>query len=113
MKYFEYEGNIMMMIDFAGDKITYTDKSTGEVIACPVLVCILPYSGFSYAVALADASIPQVVKGLNLCLQFFDGVPFSLKTDNMKQIVSKSCRYEPAFTEAMQQWAQLTLKLEE
>lgn len=95
----------VMMIDFAGDKITYTDRTTGEVIACPVLVCILPFSGFSYAVALANASIPQVIKGLNQCLQFFEGVPFSLKTDNMKQVVFKSCRYEPVFTEVMQQWA--------
>lgn len=103
--HFEYRPAEVMMIDFAGDKISYTDRSTGEVIACPVLVCILPFSGFSYAVALANASIPQVVKGLNLCLQFFEGVPFSLKTDNMKQVVFKSCRYEPVFTEVMQQWA--------
>jgi len=103
--HFEYKPGEVMMIDFAGDKISYTDKSTGEVISCPVLVCILPFSGYSYAIALADASIPQVVKGLNQCLQFFEGAPFSLKTDNMKQIVFKSCRYEPVFTEVMQQWA--------
>jgi hypothetical protein len=103
--HFEYKPAEVMMIDFAGDKISFTDKSTGEVIACPVLVCILPFSGYSYAVALVDASIPQVVKALNQCLQFFGGVPFSLKTDNMKQLVFKSCRYEPVFTEVMQQWA--------
>lgn len=103
--HFEYKAAEMMMVDFAGDKISYTDKSTGELISCPVLVCILPYSGFSYAVALVDASIPQVVKGLNQCLLFFEGVPFSVKTDNMKQVVFKSCRYEPIFTEVMQQWA--------
>jgi transposase len=101
----EYKPAEVMMVDFAGDKISYTDKDTRQIIECPVFVCILPYSGFSYAVALPDASIPQVVKALNQCLQYFQGVPFSLKTDNMKQIVSKSCRYEPLFTEVMQQWA--------
>jgi transposase len=54
---------------------------------------------------LADATIPQLIKGLNACLQYLGGVPLSLKTDNMKQVVSKSCRYEPLFSEALQQWA--------
>jgi hypothetical protein len=28
----------MVMVDFAGDKMSYIDRSTGEVIQCPVLV---------------------------------------------------------------------------
>jgi transposase len=95
----------VVMIDFAGDKLSYVDKTSGELAECPVLVCVLPFSGYSYAIALPNASIPQVVKALGQCLRFFDGVPSSLKTDNMKQIVYKSCRYEPVFTEVMQQWA--------
>src|SRR4051794_12248332 len=55
--------------------------------------------------ALPDATIPQVIKALNNCLQYFGGVPLSLKTDNMKQVVTKYCRYEPVFSEALQQWA--------
>lgn len=95
----------MVMMDFAGDKMSYVDRSTGELIFCPVLVCVLPFSKYTFAIALADATIPQVIKGLNSCLQYFGGVPLSLKTDNMKQVVTKSCRYEPVFTEALQQWA--------
>lgn len=59
----------------------------------------------SIATALPDATIPQVIKALNNCLQYFGGVPLSLKTDNMKQVVTKSCRYEPIFSEAHKQWA--------
>jgi transposase len=95
----------MVMVDFAGDKMSYVDHSTGEVILCPVLVCVLPYSKYTFALALPNATIPQVIKGLNACLGYFGGVPLSLKTDNLRQVVTKSCRYEPVFTEAMQQWA--------
>lgn len=95
----------VVMVDFAGDNISYIDKATGELIECPVLVCMLPYSGFSFVVALTNASIPQLVKALNQCLASFEGVPFTLKTDNMKQIVYKSCRYEPTFSEVLQQWS--------
>lgn len=95
----------MVMVDFAGDKMSYVNKATGEVISCPVLVCVLPFSKYTFAMALPDATIPQVIKGLNCCLQYFEGVPLSLKTDNMKQVVTKSCRYEPLFSEVLQQWA--------
>jgi transposase len=95
----------MVMVDFAGDKISYIDRSTGELVFCPVFVCVLPFSKYTYAMALPDATIPSVINALNGCMYYLGGVPLSLKTDNMKQIVSKSCRYEPVFSEALQQWA--------
>jgi transposase len=95
----------MVMVDFAGDKMSYVDRSTGEVISCPVFVAVLPFSKYSFAIALKDASIPQVIKALNACMVYFGGVPLSLKTDNMKQVVTKSNRYEPIFSEALKQWA--------
>jgi transposase len=103
--HFEYQPGDLLLVDFAGDMLSYVDQSSGEVISCPVLVCVLPFSGYSYAIALANATLPQVVKGLNQCLAFFGGVPMNFKSDNMKQIVQKSCRYEPVFTEMIQQWA--------
>jgi transposase len=94
-----------IMVDFAGDQLSYVDRDTGAVVYCPVLVCVLPFSDYAYVTALPNASIPQVINALNACLRFLGGVPFSLKTDNMKQVVSKPCRYEPVFTEALQQWS--------
>ena len=103
--HFSYHPAEVMMIDFAGDMLHYVDKETAELIACPVFVCVLPYSGYSYAVALADATQPNVIKALNESIVWFGGVPNSLKCDNMKTAVSKSCRYEPVFTETLIQWA--------
>lgn len=100
-----HQPGAMVMVDFAGDKMSYIDRSTGELIFCPVLVCVLPFSKYTHIMALPDATIPSVIKALNNCLYYFGGVPLSLKTDNMKQVVSKSCRYEPVFTQALQQWA--------
>ncbi|WP_276364575.1 IS21 family transposase [Daejeonella sp. H1SJ63] len=103
--HFEYQPADMMLVDFAGDTVSYVDKSSGELIQCPVLVCVLPFSGYSYAVALPNATQPQLLKALNACLLFFGGVPANFKSDNMKQIVQRSCRYEPVFTQMIQQWA--------
>ena len=102
--HFEHQPGILMMVDFAGSKLSYINKSTGELIECPVFVCVLPFSGMSYVMALPDQKQPSVIKALNNSINYFGGVPQSIKFDNMKQAVSKSSRYEPIFTDTMQQW---------
>lgn len=95
----------VMMVGFAGDKLSYTDKSTGEVIPCPVLVCVLPFSGYAFVIALHNAKLVYLISALDECILFFGGVAYGLKTDNMKQIVIKTSRYEPTLSEAFNQWA--------
>ena len=103
--HFEHQPGQVVMVDFAGDMLGYVNIDTGEWIRCPVFVAVLPFSGYGYVCALANATIPQVVSALNQCLAFFNGVPQAVKCDNMRQMVSKSCRYEPVFTEVFNQWA--------
>jgi transposase len=101
----EYVPGDKLMFDFAGKKMRYIHRETGEVIEVPVFISVCPYSSFAYAEALEDATLPQVVKALNGCLVYLGGVPASAKTDNMKQVVLKPCLYEPSFTEMLDQWA--------
>jgi transposase len=103
--HFDHKPADIMMVDFAGDNLSYVDKLSGEVISCPVFVAVLPYSGYSFAVALPNATQPNVIKALNLCLGYFGGVPQSIKFDNMTTAVKKSCRYEPVFTDTLIQWS--------
>ena len=103
--HFEHKPAEVMMVDFAGDPLSYVDKLSGEIIKCPVFIAVLPYSGYSFAVALSDATQPNVIKALNSSLAYFGGVPRSIKCDNMKTAVSKSSRYEPVFTDTIMQWA--------
>ena len=102
---FDHEPAASMMFDFAGDKIALTDYQTGEITWCPVLVCVLPFSGFTYVEAMLSANQQRLLKALNNALSFIGGVPQSAKTDNMKQVVKKANRYEPAFEELAQQWS--------
>lgn len=95
----------VVQIDFAGQKLSYIEKSTGEVIECPVLVAVLPYSSYTYVEALHNATLDQLIGALNRCIQYFGGVPASILTDNMKQMVTKSDRYEPSFTELAEQFS--------
>lgn len=102
---FEHRPAEMMQVDFAGAPLYYVDTSTGELIACPVFIAALPFSSYGYVEALPNAKLPQVVKALNNTLEYLGGVPLGAKSDNMKQWVIKSCRYEPTFTDMLGQWA--------
>jgi transposase len=89
----------LMMLDYAGDKLSYVDTSTGQVIACDVLVCVLPYSGYTFAYATHTQKQCDFVAGINEALKFFGGVPKAILSDNLRAVVKKSNRYEPDFTE--------------
>ncbi len=103
--HFVYKPGDLMMVDFAGKNMGYVDKETGEFIECPIFVAVLPFSGMDYVMALSDMTQPNVIMGLNNSIDYFGGVPQSIKFDNMKQAVSKSSRYEPVFTDLMEQWS--------
>ncbi len=103
--HFEHHPGERVQIDFAGNPLSYVDSSTGEIISCPVLICVLPFSGYSYVEALQSASLEHLIPALGQCMSYFGGVPQNVLSDNMKQFVQRSNRYEPVFTEVCEQWA--------
>lgn len=103
--HFDHQPSQLLQVDFAGDLLHYVDASSGELIGCPVFVAVLPFSGYGYVRALPNATLPQVVEALNNALEYFGGVPFAVKSDNMKQWVARGCKYEPVFTDMLQEWA--------
>ena len=103
--HFDHEPGAVLQVDFAGDNIHYVDRGTGEIIDCPVLVCVLPYSHYTYIEALASAKQEFFFAAMCRALTYFGGVPHGIKSDNMKQYVVKSCKYEPAFTVLAEQWS--------
>jgi len=88
-----------MEVDFAGKKLSYFDLFTKTKIDCPVLICVLPYSGLTYVEALSNATQENVYNSLSRAFRYFEGVTQSVLSDNMRQYVIKSNRYEPAFNE--------------
>lgn len=104
--YFTHQPGEQLLVDFAGDKLHYVNRKTGEVIGCEVLVCVLPYSNYTYVEALRSQQQEHFVNGLSNALHYYGGVPLSIKTDNMKTAVTRASRYEPVFTEAMEYFGQ-------
>lgn len=94
-----------IQIDFAGDLLYLTDSLTGEITPVVVLVCILPYSGLGFAKAMYNASMEHFFCGLSDAFTYIGGVTRKAKSDNMKQWVKRSDRYEPVFSDAAMEWS--------
>ena len=94
-----------LFIDFAGKKLSYVDKETGEVIYCQVFVACLPYSDYSFAMAVRSQNTADFLYALSCCLQELGGVPQVLVPDNLKSAVIKASLYEPDINRAMEDFA--------
>lgn len=103
--HFDHVAGDQLQVDFAGKKLSYFDPEGGVEVQCPVLVCVLPFSGQTYVEALANASQQNLYESLSRALRYFGGVPKNVLSDNMKQYVDKACRYEPKFNEMAEQWS--------
>ena len=64
-----------LFVDFAGKKLSYIDQKTGEVVACHVFVACLPYSDYSFAMAVKSQTISDFLHALKCCLNELGGVP--------------------------------------
>lgn len=95
----------ILEVDFAGDKLHYVDRDSGELIACEVLVSAMPYSHYMHAVALPSQQQSDFITGLAKAVHYLGAVPHAIKCDNLRSAVLKPDRYTPEFTEAMEYFA--------
>jgi transposase len=94
-----------MFVDFAGDKLSYVNPQTGEIVQCQVFVACLPYSDYSFAMAVESQSIEDFLHALSCALAFFGGSPRVLVPDNLKAAIVKASRYDPDINRALEDFA--------
>ena len=100
---FDHRPGEVLQIDFAGKPFHYVDLESGELIACPVFVCILPFSNTTFVKALPSQKQEYFINGIRNAFEYIGGVPKSVLIDNLKSGVKKANRYEPQFTELIEQ----------
>ena len=96
-----YQPGQKMLIDFAGDRLSYIDTETGDVVFVQTYVAILPFSGLTFITCVRSQGIEQFLMATVKALEFFGGVPKILVPDNLKSAVKKTDRYEPTLSEGM------------
>lgn len=101
--HFDYQASDMIMVDFAGKKMSYVCPATGALTACQVFVSVLPFSGLIFCKAVHSQNTDDFLDCINAMLRFYGGVPLTILCDNLKTAVSRSDRYEPLFTDVCYQ----------
>ena len=89
-----------MFIDFAGDKLYYIDRASGERVAAEVLLLTLGYSNYTLAIAISSQRKEDVIEGLARLFSQVGGVTSAIVPDNMKSAVTSADRYDPKINES-------------
>src|SRR5437867_1309274 len=84
-----------LFVDYAGQKPTILDATTGEVIAVELFVAVLGASNYTYAEATRTQQVPDWVASHQRAFQFIGGVTGAIVPDQLKSGVIMPCRYEP------------------
>ena len=95
----EYTPGDMIMVDFAGKKLSYVDKDTEEVIECEVFIAVFPFSGMTFCKAVASQKTNDFIVAVNEMLKYFGAVPMTILCDNLRTAVTRTCKIEPGFTD--------------
>ncbi|TKG87731.1 IS21 family transposase [Puteibacter caeruleilacunae] len=94
-----------LYIDFAGKKVSYIDLETGEIIYCQVFIACLPYSDYSYVIAVRSQNIIDFIYALKSSLEYFGGTPKVLVPDNLKSAIIRANKYEPEVNRVLEDFA--------
>jgi transposase len=103
--HWEYSPAEFTQIDFAGKKLSYVDKSTGEMVPCQVFVATLPYSGLIFTIAIPSQKTGDFAHCINEMVKYIGGVTKTILCDNVKTAVTRADKHEPVFTDLCHQLA--------
>ena len=101
----EHRPGEKLYVDFAGDTIDYVDVETGDIRKAQVFVANLPYSDYTFVMAVGSQTTDDFLYALSCCLSSLGGCPKILVPDNLKAAVVKSDRYEPELNRIMEDFA--------
>jgi len=101
----EHNAGEKLYVDFAGDTLPYVDRETGEVKQAQVFVATLPYSNYTFVMAVGSQKTEDFLHALCSGFSFFGGTPKIVVPDNLKAAVIKSDKYEPDINRVMEDCA--------
>ncbi len=101
----EHEPGYEALIDFAGKKLYFVDKATGELVAVEVFLAILPNSQYTYVEACMSQKQEDLITCMGNALQYFGGVPKAIVSDNLKSAVTRASKHEPTINKVFKDFA--------
>jgi transposase len=101
----EHKAGDKLFIDFAGKRLSITDKETGEIKTVEVFLAVLGFSQMTYVEATLSQKKEDLIGAVGRAFLYYGGVPQAVVPDNLKSAVKKPQRYEPEINETFQDFA--------
>jgi transposase len=95
-----------LFVDYCGQTVPVTERSTGEARPAQVFVAVLGASNYTYAQACWTQELPEWLGAHVQAFQFFGGVPDLIVPDNLKSGVTAAHRFEPEVNRSYEELAQ-------
>ncbi len=95
----EHKAGDKMFVDFTGEKLSYINRETGEIIKVEVFISVLGCSQLTYVEAVRSQQKEDFIMACENALHYYGGSPLAIVPDNLKSAVIKSDRYEPRLNE--------------
>jgi transposase len=92
-------------VDYAGQRPTIVDATTGAVVAVELFVAVLGASNYTYAEATPTQQSADWIASHTHAVEYFDGVPSAWVPDQLRTGVTAPCRYEPGVQRTYAEWA--------
>jgi transposase len=102
----EYRAGEKLFVDYAGPTMEITDPETGEIQQGQIFVATLGASNYTFAEATLSQDLPSWIQSHVHAFEFFQGVTEVLTPDNLRDAVTRSCRYEPDLNASYREMAE-------
>ncbi len=102
----EYRAGEKLFVDYAGQTMEITDSETGEIHPTQIFVATLGASNYTFAEATLCQDLPSWIQSHVHAFEFFQGVTEILVPDNLRDAVTRSCRYEPDLNASYREMAE-------
>ncbi|HWQ69098.1 MAG TPA: IS21 family transposase [Patescibacteria group bacterium] len=102
----EHRAGEKVFVDYAGQKPTLVDPTTGAVTAVELFVGVLGASNYTFAEATRTQQLADWLDSHERMFRFFTGVTTAVVCDQLKSGVTLPCRYEPGLQRTYEEFAQ-------
>jgi transposase len=95
----EHKAGDKMYVDYAGQKLEYTNFATGEKVPVEVFLSVLGASQLTYIEASMTQKKEDFILSCENAVHYYGGSPQAIVPDNLKSAVTQSSKYEPTLNE--------------
>jgi transposase len=102
----EHKAGDKMFVDYAGRKLGYVDRQSGEFHPVEVFVAVLGCSALTYVEASESQEKEQWIRSNERAIWYMGGATTAIVADNLRSAVSRSDPYDPEINPEFAEFAE-------